>query len=126
MATEGCPVYLLFADESGTHGGSHALVIGGLAVHEQDVQALQRALDRCVAQPLKLGDVDDYELHATELRNAKSGPGRPPSPWSFIDRARRLAILESAYQVIDTFQPCTPDLPLALFGVILDRRFHSE
>jgi len=119
-------VYLLFADESGTHGGSHALVIGGLAVHEQDVQALQRALDRCVAQPLKLGDVDDYELHATELRNAKSGPGRPPSPWSFIDRARRLAILESAYQVIDTFQPCTPDLPLALFGVILDRRFHSE
>jgi len=58
-------VYLLFADESGTHGGSHALVIGGLAVHEQDVQALQRALDRCVAQPLKLGDVDDYELHAT-------------------------------------------------------------
>jgi hypothetical protein len=103
------------------------LVIGGLAVHEQDVQALERALDRCVAQPLKLGDVDDYELHATEMRNAKSEiAGRPPSPWSFIDRARRLAILESAYRAIDTFQPCSSDLPLALFGVVLDRRFHSE
>jgi Protein of unknown function (DUF3800) len=120
---------MLFADESGTHGGSHAFVVGGLAVHEQDAQSLQRALNHCVERGLRLGQIDEYELHAAEMRNAKTskGPSRTmPSPWAFVDRTSRLAILTSAYRVLSTFRASSPDYPMALFGVVLDRRFHSD
>jgi hypothetical protein len=53
-------VYLLFADESGTHGSSHALC------------------------------------------------------------------LDEAYRRIATFKPYDQNLPVALFGVVLDRNFHSS
>lgn len=39
---------------------------------------------------------------------------------------RRLAILEDAYDVLRTFTSSTSDLPVALFGVIIDTNFHSE
>lgn len=39
-------MYLLFADESGTHGGSHAFVVGGIAIHEQDAQTCREASPR--------------------------------------------------------------------------------
>lgn len=122
-------MYLLFADESGTHGGSHALVIGGIAVHEQDSQSLQRALDNCVQRHLGSLQVDHYELHAAEMRNAKkpkNGSRAIPSPWSFIERTRRLAVLDSTYEVLNSYEPVNPSLPVALFGVVIDRNFHSE
>jgi hypothetical protein len=31
-------VYLLFVDESGTHGGSPVFVLGGAAIHEDDAR----------------------------------------------------------------------------------------
>jgi uncharacterized protein DUF3800 len=122
-------MYLLFVDESGTHGGSHAFVLGGLAVHEQDAQPLQRAWNECVHRHLPMAQAEDYELHATELRNAKkpkSGSRVVPSPWAFVERHERLAILESAYDVFRSFTPSDARLPIALFGVVIDRRFHSE
>jgi hypothetical protein len=122
-------MYLLFADESGTHGSSHAFVVGGLAVHEEDAQSLQRALNRCVEQHLRIGQVDEYELHAAEMRNAKkpNADSRAlPSPWAFVDRSQRLTILSSAYKVLRQFEPSSVDRPLLLFGVVLDRRFHSD
>lgn len=123
-------MYLLFADESGTHGSSHAFVLGGLAVHEQDMQALQRALNRCVEDGLGIAQVGDHELHATEIRNAKKpregGKTQVPSPWAFVPRASRLRILDSAYSILASFGPANPQLPVSLFGVVLDRKFHSE
>lgn len=122
-------MYLLFADESGTHGGSHALVVGGLAVHEQDAQPLQRALNECVERYFHAGQVEDYELHAAEMRNAKKpkdGSKAVPSPWAFVDRSGRLSILDAAYQVLCDFSPTSATLPVALFGVVLERRFHTE
>jgi len=122
-------VYLLFADESGTHGGSHAFVVGGLAVHEQDAQSLQRALNRCVERGLRSSQVDEYELHAVELRNPKKpreGSRTVPSPWAFVDRERRLGTLDSAYEVLSSFRSASPSCPVALFGVVVDRNFHAE
>ena len=51
-------------------------VLGGLAIHEDDTLRLQRSLDSLVVEhlvrvPLNL---DEYELHAAEMRNAKK-PG---------------------------------------------------
>jgi hypothetical protein len=122
-------LYLLFADESGTHGGSHALVIGGLTVHEQDAQSLQRALDTCVQQHFSIGQVEEYELHAAEIRNAKkpkAGSKAVPSPWAFVDRRKRLAVLDAAYKTLCSYQPVNQELPIALFGVVVDRNFHPE
>ena len=38
-------MYLCFVDESGTHGGSPVLVVGGIIVHEEDAWHLQQRLD---------------------------------------------------------------------------------
>lgn len=122
-------MYLLFADESGTHGNSHAFIVGGMAIHEQDAQALQRALNSCVERHLRISQVDEYELHAAEMRNAKkprSDARGIPSPWAFVERTLRLSILNEAYQAIRSYEPADPELPVRLFGVVLDRRFHSD
>ena len=38
-------MYLCFVDESGTHGASPVLVVGGIVIHEEDAWHLQRRLD---------------------------------------------------------------------------------
>lgn len=123
-------MYLLFADESGTHGGSHAFVVGGIAVHEQDAQALQRALTRCVQRNLKIAEVDDYELHAGEIRNARKpllgNKVKAPSIWAFVPRQQRLRILEAAYRELTSFKPSNPLLPVSMFGVVIDQHFHPD
>lgn len=124
-------MYLLFADESGTHGASHAFVVGGIAVHEHDAQNLQKSL-ASVVEPYAMRarlSPEDLELHAAEMRNA-----RPParsrnvkrvSPWALLQRNDRLNCLRQAYRRIATFRPSDPDLPVALFGVVLDLHFHQ-
>jgi hypothetical protein len=122
-------VYLLFVDESGTHGGSPVFVLGGAAIHEDDAQRLQRQLDDLVIEHLGRvpPNLDEYELHAGEMRNAKK-PDRVDqraSIWASVPRAERLALLSAAYDVIVSFQPHDHDLPLVLFGVAVDARFRA-
>ena len=68
----------LFVDESGTHGGSHAFALGGLAVHEDDAARLQRRLDEVIISGLGRipPNLDEHELHVSEMRNAKK-PSKP-------------------------------------------------
>lgn len=124
-------MYLLFVDESGTHGASHAFVLGGLAVHEGDAQRLQTQIDRVVAEGLGRipPNLDEYELHASEMRNAKKpsvGLSKQQSIWASVDRNIRHDILAAAYDLIARFEPTDERLPLATFGVVLDRRFRSD
>lgn len=124
-------MYLLFVDESGTHGGSHSFVLGGLAIHEQDTEELAHRLDRVVEQspaPLPL-PASEMELHVAELRNAKkpvASARGPVSPWSSVPRPARTALLDVAYQVLGDFRSRDPLLPVVLFGVVIDARFRSE
>jgi hypothetical protein len=127
-------LYLLFVDESGTHGGSHAFVLGGIAIHESEAQRLQKALDALVVE--KLGrippNLDEYELHASEMRNAKKP--RPDaakvaavtSIWANVTRSLRLQILEDAYALIADFASADSQLGSALFGVVVDRNFRPD
>lgn len=125
-------MYLLFADESGTHGSSHSFIVGGIAVHEHDAQNLQRTLDRVVAPYAVAARLssEDLELHAAEIRNAKppatSSRARSVSPWSLVPRKDRLACLDEAYQAIANFQPYDSSFPVALFGVVIDLSFHTS
>ena len=63
-------LYLCFIDESGTHGGSPVLVVGGIIIHEEDACHLQQRLDSFLFNKLHpLGhDHTEFELHASELR----------------------------------------------------------
>jgi hypothetical protein len=127
-------VYLMFVDESGTHGGSHAFVLGGIAIHEDDAQRLQVALDELVSQ--KLGrippNLEEYELHASELRNAKKSRSEAKkvpavtSVWANVPRPTRLELLDASYDLLAAFQPRSTDVPHALFGVVVDRNFRPH
>lgn len=124
---------MLFVDESGTHGGSHAFVLGGLAIHEDDAARLQKALDTLVIEHLERvpPNLDEYELHAAEMRNAKkpaaNKPNRQPtSVWARIPRQTRLTLLEDAYRRIASFKGLHRKLPPALFGVVVDARFRTD
>ena len=58
-------MYLLYLDESGTSANDH-FVIGGLAVHEQDVIPMSEAVDRLMArQPIPMTHA---EIHASPIR----------------------------------------------------------
>lgn len=126
-------MYLLFVDESGTHGGSHAFVLGGLAIHESDARRLQRDLDALVVRHLgrRPQNLDEFELHAAEMRNAKKpkpaskGSG-VTSIWTSYPRDMRLALLDEAYDLIAGFEAGDSRLPVALFGVVLDRNFRPD
>ena len=122
---------MLFVDESGTHGGSHAFVLGGLAIHEDDASRLQQALDTLVIDHLERvpPNLDEYELHAAEMRNAKKPVGNkqgPVSVWARIPRQTRLALLEDAYKLVASFRCTNSKLPPALFGVVVDAHFRSD
>jgi len=126
-------MYLLFVDESGTHGGSHAFVLGGIAVHEDDASRLQVKLDRLVANHLGRvpPNLEEYELHAAEMRNAKkpkdtAKPNTIPSVWSLVDRGVRLRLLEAAYKAVAEYKPVDSKQPLVAFSVIVDSRFRAD
>ncbi|PKT99429.1 hypothetical protein, partial [Neisseria meningitidis] len=121
----------------GTHGGSHSFVLGGVAVHEDDAPRLQTELDQLVIKHLGRVPVnlEDYELHATELRNAKkpspqtankSQKHKPVSIWAHETRKVRLGLLSDAYKLVANFSPADPSLPLAFFGVVVDRHFRPN
>lgn len=124
-------MYLFFVDESGTHGDSHAFVLGGMALHEDDAERLQTALDQLVIRhvgrvPVNL---EEYELHAADMRNAKkpkdSSRARP-STWAAVSRATRLTLLEDAYRLLAAFEPQDSLQQPWLFGVVLDAKFRRD
>ena len=123
-------MYLLFVDESGTHGGSHSFILGGIAVHEQDAYPLGVQLDGVVASAVpEYAVAEDFELHGAELRNARSPAARaerPASPWAWVPRRRRLDTLLAGYRTVAAFTPSDAGFPLALFGVVIDWRFRSS
>lgn len=123
-------MYLLFVDESGTHAGTHPFVLGGLAVHEDDTVKMQKELDQLVVDHLAVipPNLDEFEIHAGEMRNAKKAlkAGQRPSIWAGYDRSLRLSLLEAAYDLVHNFTPSDPRLPHALFGVVIDSKFRPD
>ncbi|WAB84079.1 DUF3800 domain-containing protein [Microcella daejeonensis] len=124
-------MYLLFVDESGTHPGPHPFVLGGIAVHEDDAVTLQKTIDSIVVKHLGRipPNLDEYELHASEMRNAKKPKvdnGQKVSIWANVPRSVRLAILDDAYDEIANFTTLKHELPTVLFGVAVEKDFHSD
>jgi hypothetical protein len=123
-------VYLLFVDESGTHGGAHPFVLGGMAIHEDDAARMQRELDELVIRHLERAPVnlEEWELHAGEMRNARKPKDstKKASIWAGVPREVRLNLLDDAYELVANFRPGNQQLPHALFGVAVERLFHRD
>lgn len=115
-------MYLLFLDESGTHGASPVFVLGGIAVHENDVWSLTRRIETTLHRhltPLGL-NAFDFELHASEMKTPTNK--RPPSPWTQVPLAKRLSIITAVYRAIWSYTPQDPKFPVVLFGAVVDAR----
>lgn len=71
---------LLYIDESGSlEDPRDHFVVGGLAIHESDVRALNRTLDALAARYLS-PQLQQLELHAQWIRAGKGPWGRIPRP----------------------------------------------
>ena len=88
-------MYLLFLDDSGK-GHKTYTVVGGLAVHEQDVWGLSRAADEIVARIPSVPD--DAEIHADSIRWGKK-------QWRGVEEAARQRILQEIAGLIATGYP---------------------
>lgn len=110
-------MYVLYVDESGSHGLMHdnqAYVLAGVAVFERDAAALDAALDRVVQDALAPSSrAEDHELHAAELRD----PG-PHSPWRAIDGHARRRVLDEAIAALGGFSERDRSRPLTLFAEV--------
>lgn len=130
-------MYMLALDESGTHGGATSMLVGGIAVHEDDVAALRNSLTAVLAKHLTplSADAFAYEIHAAELKRPTRArakrPGqaaRPASAWLKFDENTRTAILTDAINAIATFTASNPAHQPALFAAVVDHRHgrHSK
>ena len=106
---------MCFVDESGTHGGSPVLVVGGIIIHEEDAWHLQQRLDSFLFRKLNpLGhDHTDFELHATEIR-------RGGKQWANVDEPDRHRILAGAYGALAGYAPVDAALPWRLIGAVME------
>lgn len=113
-------MYLLFLDESGTHGGSQSFILGGIAIHEQDAFKLQSSLESELRAALGDDtDTSELELHGNELRNPKARK----SNWFGYPYDLRFEVLDRAIRVLSEFQPTVPQKGPALFGAVIERTF---
>jgi hypothetical protein len=108
----------MYIDDSGSHGtmqNNRAYVLAGLAVHEDDAAALQRALAELVARHVP-GAPDAHELHAAELRH----PKRARSIWVDTDGQVRRRLLQEALDSIAKLPLTRADRPIRAWAVLLD------
>lgn len=110
---------MLFLDESGTHGGSPCLIVGGLAVHEDDARHLQQKLEsflhRKIAGPPLLRNALEFELHATDIKNGND-------EWKGIPGRDRFDVLHGTYSTILNYSVRWANFPMVLFGAVVDTR----
>jgi hypothetical protein len=114
-------MYLLYVDESGSHGPQHnrAYVLAGLAVHAADAWDLQMHLQRALADALPEGfDPDDFELHAAEIRR----PSRArSSAWQRVEDGQvRRDVLLRVFDALHDFVPRDQECPVRLFAAVAE------
>lgn len=112
-------VYLLFLDESGTHGGSPVFIVGGIALHEEDTRHLQGKLESFLTRklstpPLSLSALK-FELHATDIKNRAK-------EWAVVPPTTAHEVMHGTYATIINFVASDATLPVALFGAVIEKR----
>jgi len=123
-------VYLLYLDESGTHGGSPVFILAGLALHEHDTWFMQQRLDNLLKRKLPKGHNHlDFELHAADMKSPKGPiPGKRTrtSEWLGMPYGVRLDILNATYRSLAKFKCRDAAYPSAFFGAVVDRTYNDR
>ncbi|MDY7225783.1 DUF3800 domain-containing protein [Hyalangium rubrum] len=89
---------LLYIDESGSlDNPADHFAVGGMAVHESDVEAMRLEVERIVQKHLD-PHLQKVELHAQPMRSGKG-------EWRSIPKEVRTKLLESLSQLLGTFKP---------------------
>ncbi len=101
-------MYLLYADESGQHGGRY-FVLAGVAVFERQTYWLADALNQIQLQ-LFPGINESVEYHAAVIR-----AGKEP-PWNMLNDTQRHQLLDRVYTIIAEGQ-------VVLFASIVEREW---
>lgn len=110
-------MYLLFLDESGTHGNAKVFVLAGIALHERDAPHFARRIERDLTYRLAPAGLDasNFELHATRVKAGHE-------EWVVVPPALRATILGSTYRAIATYGCLDQRYPYSLIGAVVDRR----
>ncbi len=122
-------MYLLYLDESGAHAGSPVLVLGGIAIQEQDVWHLQQKLEGLLRSRLPKGlDPLDFELHATDIKSPirKSHGKKVSSNWAQLPLPERLNLLSATYGALRNYEPRDARFPPAMFGAVVDGSYGDK
>ena len=128
-------MYVLALDESGTHGGATTMLVGGIAIHENDVAPFRNVLTAVLDTHLapQAADPSGYEIHAAELRRpTRARPKQPgrgaraASQWLGFDEKTRTAILNDSIEAIANFTASDPAHQPALFAAVLDHRHGKQ
>ena len=86
-------MYVLYLDESGTHGEASYFVLAGLAVFEREIHWFGQDLDALQAEYFP--SQPPIHFHATKLRGADVKP-----PWDSLSIEQRRALKERVYGII--------------------------
>ena len=86
-------MYVLYLDESGTHGEASYFVLAGLAVFEREIHWFGQDLDALQAEYFP--GQPPIHFHATKLRGADVKP-----PWDSLSVEQRRALKERIYGII--------------------------
>jgi hypothetical protein len=107
-------MYLLYVDESGIHkgsGGFEHFVMGGLALHEEDVYPFGRAVANL--QRRVLPKHPDLEIHATDVFSGRR-------EWAAVPRPDRMKLLNAVFSFLETWEAPSGRRP-TYFGVAVHR-----
>ena len=102
-------MYLMYVDESGdlTNPDKEHVVLGGFAIHENDVRRLAREVEAVVARHLD-PHLRHLELHAQHIRKGKGG-------WRGVPNAVKVELLRDVGGLLATFPA---NHPFGLFAVV--------
>jgi hypothetical protein len=105
---------LLYVDESGNHeAADQHFVVGGVAVHEADLEALRGQVQALMSAHIVAPHLQGLELHATAMRTGKGS-------WRSVPRTVRESLLRDIAGLLGSFTPPSGNR-YALFAVVREQ-----
>ena len=86
-------MYILYLDESGTHGEATHFVLAGLAVFEREIHWFSQDLDGLQSEYFQAHS--PIHFHATKLRGANVDP-----PWDALTVEQRRTLKNRVYEIV--------------------------
>jgi hypothetical protein len=90
-------LYILYLDESGTHGEASYFVLAGLAVFEREIHWFSQDMDLLEREYFP-GENGPLFFHARQLRVQQSE--RLPEPWSRLTAEQRYELKDRIYGIV--------------------------